>query len=66
MFNSPSLITVSSSKLKLLDFVCKRDEITDRQTNRQTDKRTEGQTIRLLDAPGGPFRPGAYNSSCDI
>ena len=28
---------------------------TELQTNRQTDRRT----IRLLDAPGGPFRPGA-------
>ena len=36
-----------TSKLHL---ICKRDGI--------TDKRTDGQTIRLLDAPGGPFRPG--------
>ena len=28
---------------------------TDRQTDRQTDRRT----IQLLNAPGGPFRPGA-------
>ena len=33
----------------------KQDGITDRRTDRQTD----GRTIRLLDAPGGPFRPGA-------
>ena len=30
---------------------CKRDGI----THRRTDKRT----IQILDAPGGPFRPGA-------
>ena len=35
--------------------LCKRDGITDRQTGRRTDRRT----IRLLDAPGGPFRPWA-------
>ena len=28
---------------------------TELRTNRQMDRRT----IRLLDAPGGPFRPGA-------
>ena len=33
-----------------MHFICKRDGITDR--------RTDGQTIQLLDAPGGPFRPG--------
>ena len=32
---------------------------TELRTDKQTDKRTDGQTIRLLDAPGGPFRPGA-------
>ena len=33
---------------------------TELRTNRQTDGQvTDGQTIRLLDAPGGPFRPGA-------
>ena len=25
----------------------------------QTDRQTNGRTIRLQDAPGGPFRPGA-------
>ena len=59
---SPSLVTVSSPKLKVLDFVCKRDGSTDRQTNResnrQTNRRMDGRTIWLLDAPGGPFRPG--------
>ena len=25
----------------------------------RTDRQTNGRTIRLLDAPGGPFRPGA-------
>ena len=30
-----------------------------RQTDRQTNKQTDGQTIQTLDAPGGPFRPGA-------
>ena len=28
-------------------------------TDRRTDGRTNGQTIQPLDAPGGPFRPGA-------
>ena len=28
--------------------------------DRRTDKQTDGRMIRLLDAPGGPFRPGAY------
>ena len=32
---------------------------TDGQTDRRTDGQMDGQTIRLLDAPGGPFRPGA-------
>ena len=32
-----------------------------RQTDGWTDKQTDGRTIRLLDAPGGPFRPGALN-----
>ena len=43
-----SLVTVSSPKIKVLHFVYKRDRIMDGQTDRQTD----GQTIRLLDAPG--------------
>ena len=38
---------------------------TELRTDRQTDKQTNGQTdrrmIRLLDAPGGPFRPGHKN-----
>ena len=38
--------------------LCKRDGITDRKT----DKGTDGRTIRLLDAPDGPFRPGHKNS----
>ena len=28
-------------------------------TDRRKDKRTDGRTIRLLDAPDGPFRPEA-------
>ena len=36
-------------------FVSGTELRTDKQTNRQTDRRT----IQLLDAPGGPFRPGA-------
>ena len=28
-------------------------------TELRTDKQTDGQTIQTLDAPGGPFRPGA-------
>ena len=35
------------------------DRQTDGQTDRQTNGRTDGRTARLLDAPGGPFRPGA-------
>ena len=27
--------------------------------NRVTDRRTDSLMIQLLDAPGGPFRPGA-------
>ena len=44
---------VRPPKLEILHFVSKRDGITDRRTDRRT--------IRLLDAPGGPFRPGAQN-----
>ena len=40
-------------------FVCGTEFQTDKQTDGRTDKRTDGQTIRLLDALGGPFRPGA-------
>ena len=36
-------------------FVSGTELRTDKQTNGQTDRRT----IQLLDAPGGPFRPGA-------
>ena len=32
---------------------------TELQTGGQTDRQTDRRTIRLLDAPGGPFRPGA-------
>ena len=32
---------------------------TDGQTDKRTDGQADGRTIRLLDAPGGPFRPGA-------
>ena len=32
---------------------------TDKLTDGRTDGRTDGQTIQTLDAPGGPFRPGA-------
>ena len=32
---------------------------TELRTDGQTDGRTDRRTIRLLDAPGGPFRPGA-------
>ena len=31
---------------------------TELRTDRRTDKRTDRRTMRLLDAPGGPFRPG--------
>ena len=40
-------------------FVSGTELRTDKQTDGQTDGRTDEQTIRLLDAPGGPFRPGA-------
>ena len=44
-------------KSYILNFVCKRDGITDRRT---TDGRTDGQSDgQTLDATGGPFRPGA-------
>ena len=32
---------------------------TELRTDGQTNKQTNGRTIQLLDAPGGPFRPGA-------
>ena len=32
---------------------------TDTRTDGQTNGRTDRRMIRLLDAPGGPFRPGA-------
>ena len=32
---------------------------TELRTDEQTDGRTDRRTIWLLDAPGGPFRPGA-------
>ena len=32
---------------------------TELRTNGQTDGRTDRRTIQTLDAPGGPFRPGA-------
>ena len=48
--------------------LCKRYGITDKRTNgqmdRQTDGQTDGQTIQTLDAPGGPFRPGAEKVVC--
>ena len=45
---SQSLVTISSPKLQILHFVCKRDGIRHRATDRQM--------IWLLDAAGGPFR----------
>ena len=44
-------------------FVSGTELRTDRRTDGQTDKRTDRRTIRLLDAPGGPFRPGALKTS---
>ena len=32
---------------------------TELRTDGRTNGRTDGQTIQTLDAPGGPFRPGA-------
>ena len=40
-------------------FVSGTELRTDRRTDRQTNGRTDRQTIQTLDAPGGPFRPGA-------
>ena len=42
--------------------LCKRDRITDGWT----DKWTNGQTIQLLDAPGGPFRLGHKNNQSQL
>ena len=35
---------------------------TELRTDRRTNGRMDGRTIRLLDAPGGPFRPGHKNT----
>ena len=35
------------------------DRRTDGRTDGRTDRRTDKRTIQTLDAPGGPFRPGA-------
>ena len=35
------------------------DGRTDGRMDGQTDGRTDKRTIQTLDAPGGPFRPGA-------
>ena len=43
---SPSLVTISSSKLCILHFVCNRDGITDRQTDKRTDRRTDDPITR--------------------
>ena len=39
-------------------FVSGTELWTDGRTDRQTDGQTDRWIIRLLDAPGGPFRPG--------
>ena len=55
----PSLVNVPSSNLNYWTVFVSRTELrTDKQTDRQTNERTDRQTIRLQDAPGGPFRPG--------
>ena len=59
---SLSFVSVLPPKLKILHFICKLDGITDGRTNRQTD----GRTIRLLDAPGGPFMSGAYKFQVNV
>ena len=41
-------------------FVSGTELRTDKQTDKQTDRQTNRRTIQLLDAPRGPFRPGAY------
>ena len=53
-------ITTRTFKYCIL-FVSGTELRTDGQTNGQTDRRTDGRTIRLLDALGGPFRPGHKN-----
>ena len=40
-------------------FVSGTELRTDGQTGGRTDGQTDRRTIRLLDAPGGSFRPGA-------
>ena len=42
-------------------FVSGTELRTDGQTNKQTNGQKDRRTIQLLDAPGGPFRPGHKN-----
>ena len=46
-------MTIKTLNIALCLTVYKRDRITD------GDRQTDGWTIQTLDAPGGPFRPGA-------
>ena len=39
---------------------------TELRTNKRTDRQTDRRTIRLLEAPGGPFRPEHKNRSHDL
>ena len=45
----------------ILHFVCKRERITGRRTDKKKTKnnQTDERSIRLQDAPCGPFRTGA-------
>ena len=43
---SPSLVTISAPKFKILHFVCKRDGITDRKTDRQRNGQTDDPITR--------------------
>ena len=52
---SPSLVTVSSPKLWLLDFVSAKELRTDRQTDKQTDGRTDDPITRC---PRRTFQAG--------
>ena len=53
------LIVIDPSKSKLLTQPHpQRHVISVICTDGQTQKQTERRQIRLLDAPGGPFRPG--------
>ena len=53
---SPSLVTVWPPKQ--LNIALLSISGTELRTDKWTDRQTDWQTIKILDAPGGPFRPG--------